>query len=73
MLLLTRINFIETQNFLNILISVGRDEKYTMREFLELNPPDKFWQEIKSFLKDRNLETEKLNFCLLYTSDAADE
>jgi len=46
---------------LNILISVGRDEKYTMREFLELNPPDKFWQEIKSFLKDRNLETEKLN------------
>ena len=46
---------------MNIFISVGRDEKYTMREFLELNPPKKFWDEIKSFLKDRTLITENLN------------
>ncbi len=32
-----------------------------MREFLELNPPEKFWQEIKSFLNDRALKTENLN------------
>ncbi|MFP4020647.1 MAG: gephyrin-like molybdotransferase Glp [Halanaerobium sp.] len=32
-----------------------------MREFLELNPPEKFWQEIKSFLKERPLKTENLN------------
>ena len=32
-----------------------------MREFLELNPPEKFWQEIKLFLKDRTLNTENLN------------
>lgn len=32
-----------------------------MREFLELNPPEKFWQEIKSFLDDKILTTEKLN------------
>lgn len=32
-----------------------------MREFLELNPPEKFWQEIKSFLKERPLSTENLN------------
>jgi molybdopterin molybdotransferase len=46
---------------LNIFISVGRNEKYTMREFLELNPPEKFWQEIKSFLNDKSVTTEKLN------------
>jgi len=32
-----------------------------MREFLELNPPEKFWQEIKSFLNDKSVTTEKLN------------
>ncbi|TDO78313.1 molybdopterin molybdochelatase [Halanaerobium saccharolyticum] len=32
-----------------------------MREFLELNPPEKFWQEIKSFLSNKNLNTEILN------------
>ena len=32
-----------------------------MREFLELNPPEKFWQEIKLFLNDRPLSTENLN------------
>lgn len=32
-----------------------------MREFLELNPPEKFWEEIKSFLENYNLQTEKLN------------
>jgi molybdopterin molybdotransferase len=57
----TRINFIEKLNFLNIFILVGRDEKDIMREFLELNPPEKFWDEIKSFLKDKTLSTEKLN------------
>ncbi len=46
---------------MNIFISVGRNEKYTMREFLELNPPEKFWQEIKSFLNDKSVTTEKLN------------
>lgn len=46
---------------MNIFISVGRDENYTMREFLELNPPEKFWQEIKSFLNDKTLKTENLN------------
>lgn len=58
---LTRNNFIETINFLNIFISAGRDEKLIMREFLELNSPEKFWQEIKSFLSDKSLETEKLS------------
>jgi molybdopterin molybdotransferase len=58
---LTRINFIETINFLNIFISVGRDEKTIMREFLELNPPEKFWDEIKSFLKNKAISKEKLN------------
>ena len=46
---------------MNIFISVGRDEKYNMREFLELNPPEKFWEEIKFFLSDRSLELETLN------------
>jgi molybdopterin molybdotransferase len=32
-----------------------------MREFLDLNPPEKFWEEIKSFLENYNLQTEKLN------------
>lgn len=32
-----------------------------MREFLELNPPEKFWEEIKSFLNNKNLKKEKLN------------
>jgi molybdopterin molybdotransferase len=58
---LTRINFIREENFLNIFISVGRDEKYIMREFLELNPPEKFWEEIKSFLNNKILSTENLN------------
>ena len=46
---------------MNIFKSIGRDEKYIMREFLELNPPEKFWQEIKSFLYDKNLKSENLN------------
>ncbi|PUU93742.1 MULTISPECIES: gephyrin-like molybdotransferase Glp [Halanaerobium] len=32
-----------------------------MREFLELNPPEKFWEEIKSFLSNKSLSREKLN------------
>lgn len=32
-----------------------------MREFLELNPPEKFWEELKSFLKDKIIKTENLN------------
>ncbi|RCW49343.1 molybdopterin-binding protein [Halanaerobium sp. ST460_2HS_T2] len=32
-----------------------------MREFLELNPPEKFWEEIKSFLKTKIIKTEKIN------------
>ncbi|MGP3779858.1 molybdopterin-binding protein [Halanaerobium saccharolyticum] len=32
-----------------------------MREFLELNPPEKFWEEIKSFLNNKSLSREKLN------------
>jgi len=31
-----------------------------MREFLELNPPEKFWQQIKYFLKNKNLRTENI-------------
>jgi molybdopterin molybdotransferase len=31
-----------------------------MREFLELNPPEKFWQQIKHFLKNKNLKTENI-------------
>ncbi|CCU78464.1 Molybdopterin biosynthesis protein MoeA [Halanaerobium saccharolyticum subsp. saccharolyticum DSM 6643] len=31
-----------------------------MREFLELNPPEKFWQQLKHFLKNKNLRTENI-------------
>src|SRR6056297_548149 len=31
-----------------------------MREFLELNPPEKFWQQIKDFLKNKNLKIENI-------------
>lgn len=32
-----------------------------MKEFLELNPPEKFWQQIKPFLKNKNLKTKNIN------------
>jgi molybdopterin molybdotransferase len=32
-----------------------------MKEFLELNPPEKFWQQIKHFLKNKNLKTKNIN------------
>jgi molybdopterin molybdotransferase len=31
-----------------------------MREFLELNPPEKFWQVLKSFLETKIFQTEKI-------------
>ncbi len=31
-----------------------------MREFLELNPPEKFWQQIKPYLKKKNFKKENI-------------
>lgn len=32
-----------------------------MREFLELNPPETFWEKAKEYLKDKSFSSEKLN------------
>jgi len=31
-----------------------------MKEFLELNPPEKFWQQVKLFLENKSLRTKKI-------------